>query len=296
MTSISSPLLLEKLFDLFNSVCLLNLPENRLTQLKFPVSSIPELCEQEIPFRESIPGVVHTLVHPSYQTAVLSFLQPERIRDAFVLSTDQEEITFRSNSEQWNKIVIKPLVIRDGQTQQALYLQMDTTPSRRQYESIMRENLELREISERDKLTDLFNRTKLMNMIQSEYSAATSCGVLFFDVNNLKTVNDTQGHDVGDKLLQQVASGLRSVANRSTHAYRYGGDEFIIVAVNCPAEYMDTLVLMCQNRLNTLSRQSGLAIQLAVGKAWRAAPCDPFSLIQEADREMYKNKREMKQE
>ena len=53
--------------------------------------------------------------------------------------------------------------------------------------------------------------------------------LLLCDMDNLKTVNDTRGHDAGDKALQRLADALRSQLRRTDDAYRIGGDEFAIV-------------------------------------------------------------------
>jgi diguanylate cyclase (GGDEF)-like protein len=84
-----------------------------------------------------------------------------------------------------------------------------------------------------DQLTGLPNRTLLLDRLQQAMAASKRSGkhgaLLFVDLDNFKTLNDTLGHDTGDLLLKQVAQRLRlCVRDRDTVA-RLGGDEFVIV-------------------------------------------------------------------
>jgi diguanylate cyclase (GGDEF)-like protein/PAS domain S-box-containing protein len=84
-----------------------------------------------------------------------------------------------------------------------------------------------------DELTGLPNRRLLTNRLQKALAASarnSSRGaLLFIDLDNFKDLNDTQGHDVGDLLLQQVASRLRQCVREIDTVARLGGDEFIVM-------------------------------------------------------------------
>jgi len=162
-------------------------------------------------------------------------------------------------------------------------------------EEIM-ERARLKDLSEHDALSYLFNRTKLEHMKNTEYQTLSSCGVLFFDINNLKDVNDTQGHGAGDELICQVADSIRSITNRNIHAYRLGGDEFIVIICDAPKSAMENLVHMWQARLQELADMTGRKCSVAVGAAWSQAPVVVQELIEEADKAMYVKKRLMKSE
>ena len=150
--------------------------------------------------------------------------------------------------------------------------------------------LEEREMAERDELTGLFNRTKLAHMRIGAYRKLASCGVLFFDVNRLKTVNDTQGHAQGDVLLRVVADGIRSLATDRVHGYRYGGDEFLVVACDGAESELEELIDQWKASMGELANESGIAVTAAVGTAWSEAPFLLNDLIRQADQEMYANK------
>ena len=95
---------------------------------------------------------------------------------------------------------------------------------------IMREKLIYE--SEHDRLTGLYNKGKYLTMMEEEYPNLDSIAIFNFDVNNLKVLNDTQGHEVGDRLLVKAANSIRKVTNNKVHGYRMGGDEFLMIACN----------------------------------------------------------------
>ena len=277
----------DKLHIHYDAICLFCVSRDSILQLKFPIQDDNLLSSsRQLSWSMALPLVVKSHVCAEDQLMVFTFLQPHNLQAALPAADSAAEIAFRSQNDHWKKLVVHPLSFKNGKADEILYLLIDQTVELNRFD-------ELKALSERDELTYLFNRTKLNQMIETEYADLTSCGVLFFDVNNLKPINDCQGHDAGDRLLQLVAESLRSVVNREVHAFRYGGDEFLVVAPNCTAEHMDTLILMCQNRMRTLSLKQGIEASVAVGKAWSDAGRDIniYNLIRIADREMYINKR-----
>lgn len=152
---------------------------------------------------------------------------------------------------------------------------------------------EEREMAEHDELTGLSNRTKLANMM-AEYRGLSSCGVLFFDVNHLKTVNDTEGHQQGDVLLRLVADGIASIVGERVHGYRYGGDEFLVVACDGEERELDELVERWKARMRELADEHRVTATAAVGCAWSEAPFALSDLIRRADTAMYADKQRVK--
>ena len=153
---------------------------------------------------------------------------------------------------------------------------------------------EERNMAEHDELTGLFNRTKLVHMRSGEYKILTSCGVLFFDVNHLKIVNDTQGHDKGDVLLRLVADGIHSITGQRIHGYRYGGDEFLVIVCNGSEDELPKLVELWRSRMLLLAKDRNVMATAAVGMAWSEAPFSLDDLLQKADQAMYADKQKSK--
>jgi diguanylate cyclase (GGDEF)-like protein len=92
---------------------------------------------------------------------------------------------------------------------------------------------ELRQLAFYDPLTSLPNRRKILDQLEVEIYAAgryRRCGALFFiDIDNFKNINDTLGHDHGDKLLVELGRRLSDNVRRSDTVARLGGDEFLIL-------------------------------------------------------------------
>ncbi|MDP2367267.1 EAL domain-containing protein [Rhodoferax sp.] len=84
-----------------------------------------------------------------------------------------------------------------------------------------------------DSLTGLPNRRLLLDRLQQAEAASARSGkrgaLLFIDLDHFKTLNDTRGHDVGDLLLQQVASRLKACVREGDTVARLGGDEFVVM-------------------------------------------------------------------
>lgn len=97
---------------------------------------------------------------------------------------------------------------------------------------------ELRFLALHDPLTRLPNRSQLEKAIRVAANHATPenpASVLYIDLDNFKTVNDTLGHDAGDLLLISVADILRGASSPDDLAVRHGGDEFAMILRNCRA-------------------------------------------------------------
>lgn len=84
-----------------------------------------------------------------------------------------------------------------------------------------------------DALTDLPNRKLLLNRLAVSIKESDRNldfgGLLFIDLDNFKILNDTHGHDMGDKFLQEVAARLQGQLRTCDTVSRFGGDEFIIL-------------------------------------------------------------------
>ncbi len=91
-----------------------------------------------------------------------------------------------------------------------------------------------------DQLTGLSNRRLLIDRLRQALAANARSGkegaLLFLDLDNFKSLNDTLGHDFGDLLLQQVAQRLRTCVREGDTVARFGGDEFVIMLEDLSSE------------------------------------------------------------
>ncbi|MCE9679464.1 diguanylate cyclase [Shewanella sp. AS1] len=108
-------------------------------------------------------------------------------------------------------------------------------------------NAKLQSLAERDELTQLYNRryteshfTTLHDMCKRNHAALAFC---ILDIDHFKRVNDTFGHQAGDKVLIALGEMMRSFFKRNTDLVsRYGGEEFVIVLPQCHAEEIQSLL------------------------------------------------------
>jgi diguanylate cyclase (GGDEF)-like protein len=107
-----------------------------------------------------------------------------------------------------------------------------------------------------DQLTGLPNRHYLTaflpQAIEEAKAANTMLGVVFLDLDRFKHINDTRGHETGDKLLQEVAARLRTCVRESDVVIRMGGDEFVVVFRN--VKNYDEVTLGAGRIVETLNR------------------------------------------
>lgn len=92
-----------------------------------------------------------------------------------------------------------------------------------------RRETELKILGETDLMTQLYNRNKYVELIHEYYPNVGNVGVMFWDINGLKKVNDTMGHDSGDYLISAVTSAITEFTKDSCKAFRIGGDEFVVI-------------------------------------------------------------------
>lgn len=104
---------------------------------------------------------------------------------------------------------------------------------KRLQDELEEKNRELERLSISDGLTGLFNHRHIHGLLQEEYERAertrAELTVAMFDLDRFKQVNDTHGHQAGDRVLQQMADILRRSAREIDRIGRYGGEEFMVL-------------------------------------------------------------------
>jgi len=149
-----------------------------------------------------------------------------------------------------------------------------------------------------DALTNLPNRTLLHQRLEAALDSARvgqrTMAVLLMDLDRFKEINDTLGHHIGDRLLQQVAPRLRGVVRGPETVARLGGDEFAIVM---PVADLDAATQLARRLLDAIEQpfrveQHNLGIGLSIGIClYPEHGQDSETLLQRADVAMYVAKR-----
>ncbi len=161
---------------------------------------------------------------------------------------------------------------------------------------------EILNLSLTDELTGLYNRRGFTLLAEQEVKLAHRMKrtmLLFFgDVDNLKTINDTWGHARGDQALQDISATLKENFRESDIVARFGGDEFVVLAVDASMDNAEMLINRIQSALETHSQQDAGSyhLSLSLGYAFYdpEVPCTVSELISSADHLMYQQKQARK--
>ncbi|MGN6712139.1 ABC transporter substrate binding protein [Anaerocolumna jejuensis] len=104
-------------------------------------------------------------------------------------------------------------------------------------------------LASNDHLTNLPNRMSFMEKINSELQAKACGAILLMDIDNFKGINDSVGHLYGDKMLSLIAERIRTLMGENILAYRFGGDEFILLITGSDVEL---LIESCLEKIKEL--------------------------------------------
>lgn len=141
--------------------------------------------------------------------------------------------------------------------------------------------------AETDVLTGLLNRRGF----DRKRKALTACGVIFFDIDNFKSVNDTRGHAVGDWLLRRTAEVLRSVLRDGELVARFGGDEFVVLLPNASLEQCRKIADRVRCAVIECLADEGSPLTISAGVAAAGGPQDVDTALVRADLACYSGKR-----
>lgn len=156
----------------------------------------------------------------------------------------------------------------------------------------------LRELSITDELTGLSNRRGFFAFAQQQIKQVRRSGermvLLYADLDNLKTINDTHGHLAGDRALADAAQIFRETFRDSDIIARMGGDEFAVILVNATEENVSAVQDRLQRRLGEYNARRGganpLSVSLGLAVFDPDRPASVDELVREADRQMYEEK------
>lgn len=151
--------------------------------------------------------------------------------------------------------------------------------------------------SERDRMTHLYNRDHYIKMVKQWDTSTRSVGVMYLDVNNLKEINDSLGHEYGDRLIKKAAASARSILDDKTIGFRVGGDEFVIILKDCTDEKLSQKVQTLKNAIAEVNKKEEIPwCDIAIGFCIQKDYVESIEkLVDDADAKMYANKKMTKQ-
>lgn len=125
-------------------------------------------------------------------------------------------------------------IVYDNLRKQKLVKQMETS------------NKNLENVSQHDVLTGLCNRSKFMKDLEENISLKIPTTIMMLDIDDFKNINDSYGHAAGDEVLQQVGERLRKMQSQILTAYRYAGDEFILILRSAQSNLIEKTAYDCR--------------------------------------------------
>ncbi|MGI8812762.1 MAG: GGDEF domain-containing protein [Pyrinomonadaceae bacterium] len=150
-----------------------------------------------------------------------------------------------------------------------------------------------------DPLTAAFNRHAFYGFVKKsgeDESVINGC-VGFFDIDDLKSINDAYGHSIGDVVIRSVVGAIRELIRAEDLIYRWGGDEFFVIMVGMDAEMAKSRMERLDSLLSDVYLAE-IAGVLTIGVSWGftdfSDPKDLENAIELADSAMYRAKQERK--
>lgn len=155
-------------------------------------------------------------------------------------------------------------------------------------------NKKFEHLAHHDYLTNLPNRFQFMNQLDYVMSNQKPGAIMLLDIDNFKEVNDTMGHLYGDEILKEFATRLNKIMDSKFYAYRFGGDEFIVLLTDTEnLEEVETYIQKVRESLLEAfvlnKRENHLEFSMGVTR-FPSDSDNPDELLMYADTALYKVK------
>ncbi|MBR6637737.1 MAG: diguanylate cyclase [Lachnospiraceae bacterium] len=149
-------------------------------------------------------------------------------------------------------------------------------------------------LKETDTRTKAFNKNKYEEMLAEYYPKIDRVAVMFWDMNDLKRINDLHGHATGDKAIDKLCRILHDYASPRCRIYRIGGDEFVMIIDNPKLNEAENIIATAKEKIELANKHEQIKLSSAVGLAYgRGDSID--GVIAKADARMYKDKKKCKE-
>ena len=215
----------------------------------------------------------------------------------------EKQIGLRDGVSNWVEIYTYPIVDEDGKVTHVIEYTRDITERKKAEEEKGRLIERLEHLSQTDSLTGLMNRRALTDRLRYEVERArrykSELSLILCDIDNFKAINDTCGHDTGDRALQVISATLQTVLRETDIAGRYGGDEFMLILPATSAggaeNLADKLLSVVKNSDILCYEGKQLELSMSIGiTALIMGDAEFEPLIKRADDAMYASKQDGK--
>jgi diguanylate cyclase (GGDEF) domain len=144
----------------------------------------------------------------------------------------------------------------------------------------------------RDPLTGIHNRHHSDQVLQNILSERRAAGVIMFDMDRFKAINDTHGHPAGDHVLQAVAQRCIELLRKDECVSRWGGEEFLVVVPDIDAAGLQQLAERLRHAIAELVVEPVPQVTASFGVALIEAADSIPNLLQQVDQALYRAKQQ----
>ena len=200
-------------------------------------------------------------------------------------------------SDIWVEIYTYPMLDPDGRVSHVIEYIRDITARKTAEAEIGRLVEKLQRLSRSDELTGLLNKRALMERLGCEVERArrykAPLSLIICDLDNFKQVNDTLGHEAGDRVLKLVARTLAGALRKADIIGRMGGDEFMLILPQTPLEGAIEISERVRRSVEDIKYPPDITISptLSLGIAAYQGIADPNEMLKRADIALYDAKK-----
>ena len=227
----------------------------------------------------------YAVLTDSENAKLSQLLSPENLRRELKSEADSMKFEYGTrDKKQFFMMNVVPTHWENGELTQFMMISQD-----------MGQQHELENIANTDALTGLFNQRYFKRVLKILSQQEKRFALFYLDLNRFKPVNDTYGHDMGDKLLQRVARRLQGCVRSCDYAFRLGGDEFVLLVVGeMNEELCRERMLKVRTAVGAPYEIDGRRIEIGTSIGCAIFPddsADAESVRALADQRMYRDKK-----
>lgn len=273
-----------ELFDYSQGLICIHDPNGIITTVNRAALSMLEYTEEEL-VGKNLRELVRDEHHPHFD-AYLRQVTNEGLASGLL---ELQSKTGKSIILRFNNI----LAVEDGKEPYVLGHAQNVT-------ELVEVQQQLKNLSLTDELTGLYNRRGFLALaeqqlkLESHNGTARGLSLLFADMDGLKAINDTYGHEAGSEAIATLAILLKSSVRDADVAARWGGDEFVVLTIGAKGESPQMMVDRINERLDQYNSESGLPYRIACSIGVSQVDLDNDKTFEEmitaADEAMYAEK------